>query len=288
MSETIKTYLDNPSPVVQKLPAGATDSHVHVFGPNDIFPYAANRGFTPADAPKETLFALHKKLGIDRCVIVNTLLHGFDNSVVEDAMRAAEGRYLGVALTPADLSDTELKRLASVGFRGLRFHFMPGYKIDYTPEQVIALTRRLEPLGMHLQLQMHAMHAKELTPLLKQSAVPVVMDHMGRVDATLGLEHEHFQAFCRLLELPGFMVKVSGIDRIDAQPPYKQGIPFARHLVTTYPERCVWGSDWPHPNHTHIPDDGVLVNALAQIAPEPALLKQLMVDNPQKLYRFSA
>ena len=121
-------------------------------------------------------------------------------------MRAAEGRYLGVALTPVDLSDTELKRLASVGFRGLRFHFMPGYKIDYTPEQVIALTRRLEPLGMHLQLQLHAMHAKELMPLLKQSAVPVVMDHMGRVDATLGLEHEHFQAFCRLLELPSFMV----------------------------------------------------------------------------------
>jgi 2-pyrone-4,6-dicarboxylate lactonase len=83
------------------------------------------------------------------------------------------------------------------------------------------------------------------------------------------------------------MVKVSGIDRIDAQTPYRQGIPFARHLVTTYPDRCVWGSDWPHPNHTHIPDDGVLVNALAQIAPEPALLQQLMVDNPQKLYRFS-
>jgi len=197
MTDIIKTYLDTPSPVNLKLPRGATDSHVHVFGPSDKFPYAATRGFTPADAPKESLFALHKKLGIDRCVIVNTLLHGFDNSVVEDAMRAAEGRYLGVALTPVDLPDAELKRLASVGFRGLRFHFMPGYKIDYTPEQVIALTRRLEPLGMHLQLQMHAMHAKELTPLLKQSAVPVVMDHMGRVDATLGLEHDDFQAFCR-------------------------------------------------------------------------------------------
>jgi 2-pyrone-4,6-dicarboxylate lactonase len=288
MSETVQTYMLEPSPSTLKLPPGSTDTHVHVFGPSSKFPYSESRGFTPADAPKETLFALHKKLGIDRCVIVNTLLHGFDNSVVEDAMRAAEGRYLGVALTPVDLSDAELKRLAAVGFRGLRFHFMPGYKIDYSPEQVIALTRRLEPLGMHLQLQMHAMHAKELTPILKQSAVTVVLDHMGRVDAQLGLDQPHFRDLCHLLEQPGLMVKVSGIDRIDAQPPYRQGIEFARYLVTNYPDRCVWGSDWPHPNHTHVPDDGVLINALAQIAPEPALLKQLMVDNPQKLYRFSA
>lgn len=287
MPETIRTYLTNPSPTTFKLPKGATDTHVHVFGPASKFPYAESRGFTPVDAPKETLFALHKKMGIERCVIVNTLLHGYDNLVVEDAMRAAEGRYLGVALTPVEISDAELKRLADIGFRGLRFHFMPGYKINYTPEQVIALTRRMEPLGLHLQLQMHAMHAKELTPLLKQSAVTVVMDHMGRVDAQLGLEHEHFKDLCHLLEQPGFMVKVSGIDRIDAQPPYRKGIPFARHLVTTYPDRCVWGSDWPHPNHTHVPDDGVLVDALAQIAPEPDLLQQLMVDNPQRLYRFA-
>lgn len=287
MSEIVQTYLTDPSPTVLTLPKGATDAHVHVFGPASKFPYAESRGFTPADAPKETLFALHKKLGIERCVIVNTLLHGYDNSVVEDAIQAANGHYLGVALTPVDISDAELQRLANVGFRGLRFHFMPGYKIDYTPEQVIALTRRMEPLGLHLQLQMHAMHARELTPLLKQSAVTVVMDHMGRVDARLGLEHEYFKDLCHLLELPGFMVKVSGIDRIDAEPPYRQGIPFARYLVKTFPDRCVWGSDWPHPNHTHVPDDGVLVDALAQIAPEPALLKQLLVDNPQQLYRFA-
>ena len=286
MSETIQTYLHNPSAVSIKLPAGATDTHVHIFGPAQTFPYAKSRGFTPADAPKETLFALHKKLGIERCVIVNTLLHGLDNRVVEDAIEAGQGRYLGVALTPVDVSETELHRLAKAGFRGLRFHFMPGYKIDYTPEQVIALTRKMEPLGMHLQLQMHAMHAKELAPILKQSAVTVVMDHMGRVDATLGIEHAHFQDLCHLLSQPNFMVKVSGVDRIDAHPPYLQGISFARHLVTHYPDRCLWGSDWPHPNHTHVPDDGVLVNALAHIAPEPALLQQLMVDNPQRLYRF--
>ena len=166
MTEPILTFSRTPSDAKIKLPAGATDSHVHIFGPASKFPYAESRGFTPVDAPKETLFALHKKLGIDRCVIVNTLLHGYDNSVVEDAMQAAKGRYLGVALVQIDVTDAELKRLASVGFRGLRFHFMPGYKVHETPEQIIALTKRLEPLGMHLQLQLHAQYAKDLMPLL--------------------------------------------------------------------------------------------------------------------------
>mgnify|MGYP000063519903 CR=1 FL=1 len=288
MTAPILTYMPTPSAATFKLPSGATDSHVHIFGPNSQFPYAETRGFTPVDAPKEALFAWHKKMGIDRCVIVNTLLHGYDNSVVEDAIIASKGRYLGIALVQIDVSDTELKRLAQAGFRGVRFHFMPGYKVHETPEQIIALTKRLEPLGMHLQLQLHAQYAKDLMPLLKQSAVSVVMDHMGRVDATLGIEHEHFQDFCRLLELPGFMVKVSGIDRIDSKPPYEQGIPFARYLVRNYPEKCIWGSDWPHPNHSHVPDDGMLVDSLALIAPKPDLLHQVLVDNPQKLYRFTA
>ena len=288
MTEPILTYMRTPSEPTIKLPVGATDSHVHIFGPHHAFPYAEYRGFTPVDAPKEALFSWHKKMGIDRCVIVNSLLHGYDNTVVEDAMLAAKGRYLGIALVQTDVAEAELKRLAQAGFRGVRFHFMPGQTVHETPEQIIALTKRLEPLGMHLQLQLHGQYAKALLPILKQSAVTVVMDHMGRVDASLGLEHEYFQDFCRLLEIPGFMVKVSGIDRIDPHPPYEQGKPFARYLVSNYPDRCVWGSDWPHPNHTHIPDDGVLVDALAAIAPKPDVLHQLLVDNPQRLYRFSA
>ena len=288
MSEALLTYMPEPSTPRLKLPSGSCDSHVHIFGPAKQFPYAEKRSFTPVDAPKEKLFALHKKLGIDRCVIVNTLLHGLDNSVVEDAMKAAPGRYLGIALVRTDVADTELKRLAEVGFRGVRFHFMPGQAVDETPQEIIALSKRLAPLGMHLQLQLHAQYAKELLPILKESPVPIVMDHMGRVDAKLGIEHEHFQDYCRLLDQPGFFVKVSGIDRIDSQPPYKHGIPFARYLVKNFTEKCVWGSDWPHPNHTHVPDDGMLVDSLAQIAPKPDVLHQIMVDNPQRLYRFTA
>lgn len=288
MKEPILTYMPVPSEAKFTLPSGATDSHVHIFGPKERFPYAETRSFTPVDAPKETLFAWHKKMGIDRCVIVNTLLHGNDNSVVEDAIIASKGRYLGIALVKTDVTDAELKRLSLAGFRGVRFHFMPGYAVHETPEQIIALTKRLEPLGMHLQLQLHAQYAKALMPILKTSAVTVVMDHMGRVDANLGIDQPNFQDFCRLLELPGFMVKVSGIDRIDSKPPYEKGISFAHYLVRNYPDRCIWGSDWPHPNHTHVPDDGMLIDSLEKIAPKPDVLHQVLVDNPQRLYRFNA
>lgn len=287
MSDPILTYMRNPTPSTIKLPAGATDTHVHVFGPGSKFPYSPTSHFVPVDATKETLFALHAKAGIDRCVIVQSLVHGLDNSAVEDAMIAAKGRYLGVAMVPLDVSDTELKRLADVGFRGIRFHFMKG-RPGHTPQQVIEFSKRLVPLGLHLQIHFDGSLAKELTPFLIQSPVPVVIDHMGRVDATLGIEHEHFQAVCRLIEHQDFWIKVSGIDRIDANPPYKQGIPFARHLVQQYTEKCVWGTDFPHPNHTHMPDDGILFDSLAQIAPKPDVLHRLLVDNPMRLYRFSA
>ncbi len=137
MKEPILTYMPVPSEAKFTLPSGATDSHVHIFGPKERFPYAETRSFTPVDAPKETLFAWHKKMGIDRCVIVNTLLHGNDNSVVEDAIIASKGRYLGIALVKTDVTDAELKRLSLAGFRGVRFHFMPGYAVHETPEQII-------------------------------------------------------------------------------------------------------------------------------------------------------
>jgi 2-pyrone-4,6-dicarboxylate lactonase len=121
---------------------------------------------------------------------------------------------------------------------------------------------------------------------LSRSVVPVVIDHIGRVDARLGEAHADFAALFELLKNPLFHVKVSGVDRIDAQPPYTQGVALARVLVEHYPERCVWGTDWPHPNHTHVPDDGTLVDALAEIAPDAALREQLLVHNPQRLYRF--
>jgi 2-pyrone-4,6-dicarboxylate lactonase len=287
---TVRTYLEQPTRPTLTLPAGACDSHVHIFGPESQFPFAPERRFTPLDAPKEKLFALHQFLGISRCVIVQSVIHGFDNRVVEDAIHAGKGNYLGVALVPVDVSEAELRRLAEAGFRAVRFHFMRHIGAGPRIHDIMALTRRLAHFGMHLQVHFESELIHELADDLSKCAVPVVIDHMGRVDAQKGPDHQDFQALMSLLRKPGIYVKVSGIDRIDSNASsekYAAGVRLAKLLVEHFPEQCVWGSDWPHPNHTHIPDDGVLLDALEQIAGSQNLLAQIMCRNPQKLYHFA-
>ena len=288
IAPAVLTYNPQPSTPRLTLPAGACDSHVHVFGPAAQFPFAAGRNFTPVDAPKEMLFALHRQLGIERCVIVQSAVHGFDNRVVEDAIAAGGGRYLGVALVPVNVADAELQRLAAAGFRAVRFNFMKHLAAAATPDEIAALTLRLKPLGMHLQVHFESSLIHSLAAPLARSVVPVVIDHMGRVDAALGAEGADFAALMTLLRNPLFHVKVSGIDRIDPQPPYTHGVQLARMLVDAFPDQCLWGTDWPHPNHTHVPDDGQLVDQLTAIAPTDALLDKLLVRNPQALYQFPA
>jgi 2-pyrone-4,6-dicarboxylate lactonase len=288
----VQTYLDIPSKPKRVLPAKSCDAHVHVFGPRSKFPFAPNRKSSPADAPKEKLFAMHKRLGIARCVIVQSIVHGNDNAVVEDAIDAGGGNYLGVALVDVDVSNEELKRLASRGFRALRFHFMKHIAGGYDVDDVLKLTPRLAEVGMHLQVHFESELVHTVGQALLKSEVPVVIDHMGRVDASLGEHHADFQALMRLLDNANVHVKVSGIDRIDATSHagsgYPMGTPLAAKLVAEFPAQCVWGLDWPHPNHTHIPDDGELVDALFNIAPTEQTLHQLLVSNPQALYRFES
>lgn len=287
MTNLTLTFNRTPSLPQLHLPTGACDAHVHVFGPAAEFPYSESRNFTPVDAPKEALFALHKKMGISRCVIVQSVIHGLDNSAVEDAIAAGDGHYLGVALVAHEVADAELKRLKTAGFRGVRFNFMKHLAGSSTVQQVVELTKRLAPLGLHLQVHFESSLIHDLAPVLRNSAVPVVMDHMARVDAKLGADHADFSALCKLMEDERFHVKVSGADRI-SMPPYAEGAALARQLVESFPDRCFWGTDWPHPNHTHVPDDGVLVDLLSSIAPTPDLLERLLVKNPQRFYGFAA
>ncbi len=288
MSAPKPSFVASPGKPKLQLPRGACDTHVHVFGPSGVFPYAKDAPFRPHDAPKEKLFAMHAAIGVERCVIVQSSCHGFDNRVVEDAIQAKNGAYLGVALAPASVDDAELTRLARLGFRGLRFNFMKhlgaGAKID----DVIALTRRLAPLGMHIQVHFESALVHELGPWLCKSAVPVVIDHMGRVDASKGIDQPDFRALLELLTDGRFRVKVSGSDRCTRQaPPYADAIPFARKLVAEFGDRTLWGTDWPHPNLNHVPDDGLLVDLLREIAPAQAQRQALLVDNPARFYRFT-
>ncbi len=287
MSVSRPSFHASPSTPKLRLPKGACDSHVHVFGPASVFPYAKDAPFVPHDAPKEKLFAMHATIGIEHCVIVQSSCHGFDNRAVADAIHAANGAYLGVALVPVSVGDAELKRLASQGFRGVRFNFMKHLGTGTKIEDVIALTQRLALLDLHLQIHCESSLIRELAPSLQKSAVPVVIDHMGRVDASLGLEQPDFRALLELLQDKKFLVKVSGSERCSKlKPPYEDALPFARKLVEEFGDRTLWGTDWPHPNLAHVPDDGVLADMLAEIAPTEAQQRALLVDNPQRFYRF--
>jgi 2-pyrone-4,6-dicarboxylate lactonase len=286
MTELKRTYWDEVPTPQFKLPALSCDAHCHIFGPADRFPYLPERSFTPVDAPKEKLFALHQTLGIERCVIVQTALHGFDNSVVVDAMQARLGNYLGVALASAKVTSSELKEMYQQGFRGVRFNFMAHLKNSDSMEDILELSKRLEPLGMHLQVHFSSDLVHELAPQLKQSAAPVMIDHMGRVDALKGSHHEDFEALLKLMDDPKMHMKVSGVDRIVNSSDYTAGAKLAKILVDRFTEKCVWGTDWPHPNHHHIPHDEILVNTISQIADSKKKIEHIMVSNPESFYQF--
>jgi 2-pyrone-4,6-dicarboxylate lactonase len=284
-----RSYNPSPSRPKLRLPPKACDTHVHVFGPSDVFPYSPTRAFTPTDTPKDKLFALHEWLGVERCVIVQSNAHGHDNRAAADAIAAKGGSYLGVALLPTDVSNEELRRLDAAGFRGVRFNYAKHLGKGAPFEEVLALGARLADIGWHLQVHFDGELIGELAPWLKKSPVPVVIDHMGRTDASQGLDGADFRQLLALMDDPKIHIKVSGADRVTGQgPPYADAVPIARKLVAEFGDRTLWGTDWPHPNHTGpIPDDGVLVDLIGEIAPSEAVRQALLVDNPQRLYRFT-
>lgn len=288
MTERPLTWKPDPSPAPIALPPGATDCHVHVFGPAERFPFAEGSALKPADAPKEALFALHDRMGIARGVIVQSAVHGFDNAVTADAIAARPGRYLGIALAPPDIEDAAIRRLSAQGFRGIRYNYMAHLAPGATPEQLRALAPRLADHGWHLQIHMEARLITPMAPVLAALPCPVVIDHMGRIDASAGLDQAPFTALRRLAEHLHVWVKLSGCERCSVQdPPWEDAIPFAATLVRDFPDRTLWGTDWPHPNYRAAPpDDGVIVGLLARIAPDAATLRRLLVENPERLYGF--
>ena len=273
------------------LPPGACNAHCHVFGPRDRFPYAANAPFVPAqDAPREALYVLNDQLGLQRCVIVQSTCHGLDNSVTEHAIAGRPQDYRGIALVRPDVADAELARLDAAGFRGARFNYMGHLGTQAPVADVLALARRMAPLGWHLQIHGGVQLLTEVAPALRASPVPVVIDHIGRVDAGLGLHQPAFDALRSLLRSRMFWVKVSGMDRITRQgPPYDDALPFAAALVEEFGDRVVWGNDWPHPNHAGpVPVEEELAAQILRMAPTAEAVQRLMVDNPQRLYRFDS
>lgn len=289
MEKTVKIIPPpDPNPTKPKytLPADACDGHCHVFGPGKRFAYAKDRRYEPHDAPKEKLAALHAHLGFTRAVLVQASCHGTDNSAMLDAIASSKGAWRGVAMVAKNVSQVELQRLHSGGVRGLRYNFVR--HLGGTPELdvVEGMAARIAPMGWHLQLHLDADGITEQRSFLRKLAIPFIIDHMGRVSARQGLDQP---AFRQLLELmkdnKHAWVKVSGPERVSASgKPFHDAIPFMRALAAAAPDRVLWGTDFPHPNVKWMPNDGDLVDLFAMAFEDEALRKQILVDNPTKLY----
>jgi 2-pyrone-4,6-dicarboxylate lactonase len=278
----------NPSKPVFVPPAGAVDAHCHVFGPGDVFPYAPQRKYTPCDAPKEKLWELRDYLGFSRNVIVQATCHGTDNRALVDALEHSGGMARGVATVGPEVTDDELHAMHAAGVRGTRFNFVKRL-VDFTPREVLAsIAERIAPLGWHVVIYFEAQDLPELEDFFTSLPTTVVVDHMGRPDVSLPVEGEQFQRFVRMMREHGnIWSKVSCPERLSKSGPngYDDVVPFARHLVETFPDRVLWGTDWPHPNmKSHMPDDGKLVDFIPRIAPSAQLQQKLLVDNPMRLY----
>ena len=268
-------------------PAGAVDAHCHVFGPGDVFPYAPERKYTPCDAPKEKLFELRDHLGFSRNVIVQATCHGKDNAALVDALRDAGEKARGVASIALDISDSELQEMDAAGVRGVRFNFVKRL-VDATPkEEFLHAAERIAELGWHVVVYFEAPDLEELIPFLNSLPTVIVVDHMGRPDVSKGIDHPDFQRFVKLLDTnENVWTKVSCPERLTiAGPPYADVTPFSRFLVEKFPDRTLWGTDWPHPNmKSHMPDDGLLADLIPEIAPTAQSQQALLVDNPERLY----
>lgn len=271
-------------------PAGACDSHCHVFGPHEQFPYHESSTYHPPDGSKDDLARLHQKLGIERAVIVQASCHGPDNSAMMDAIASAPDKYRGVCIANDSFTDEEFADLDAGGVRGIRFNFVT--HLGGTPdlEMMARVLRRVKPLGWHLVIHVNAEDIIAFEEFFLQFDMDIIVDHMGRVPTSAGVHQQAFQILKKFVQRENWWVKICGSERISAAgPPFYDAVPYAQELVEICPDRILWGTDWPHPNiKKHMPNDADLLDLVPLLARDETLQKKILVDNPARLYGFSS
>ena len=278
-----------PSKPVFTPPPGSVDAHCHVFGPGDAFPYAPERKYTPCDAGKAKLYELRDFLGFSRNVVVQATCHGTDNRAMVDALVNSGGKARGVATVKADISTDELAEMHAAGVRGVRFNYVKRL-VDPKPDAYYrGIIEKIAAFGWHIVVYFEAADLEEKWDFFTSLPTTVVVDHMGRPDVTKSADGPEFARFLEFMDRDNVWSKVTCPERLSRSgpPTYDDFVPFARKVVETYPDRVLWGTDWPHPNLNmvgHMPDDGALVNIIPRIAPTPELQRKLLIDNPTRLY----
>jgi 2-pyrone-4,6-dicarboxylate lactonase len=286
---TIPPPHPNPhSPRLFTPPVNATDAHCHIFGPADKFPFSDDRTYTPPDSGIDDFLVLQDRLGLSRAVFVQASCHGTDNSAMVDAIIRGNGRFAGVAMIDESFSDADIQKLHDVGVRGTRFNFVAHLGGAPEMDEYWRIVERVARFGWHIVLHFDAKDLPSHVEMLEAMPVPYVIDHMARIDAKAGLEQEPFQQLLELMRDERAWVKISGAERqtADGTPPYDDVVPYAQALVAAAPDRILWGSDWPHPNVRATPDDGDLIDFVAQVAPDEATRQKILVTNPERLYDF--
>jgi predicted TIM-barrel fold metal-dependent hydrolase len=269
----------------QKAPPLSTDCHFHIFGPFDRFPMSAGRTYTPPEALVPRYLQVAGTIGIERMVLVQASIYGTDNAVTLDAIsQFGLHRARGVAVIDDSFDAAALKRLDDQGIRGVRFNMVSG---NGTPEdQLEALAQRVAPLGWHIQIYADGAKMLDIGPLLAALPVDVVIDHCGGVKAALGVEHPQFQALLRLLNTGRAWMKVCSYRASSAGAPWTDVEANVKALVAAAPDRCVWGTDWPHAQMNPAPEAGLLLDQFFDWVPDKAVRQKILVDNPARLYGF--
>jgi 2-pyrone-4,6-dicarboxylate lactonase len=268
-------------------PPLACDAHCHIFGPAAKFPYDPDASYHPPDSPFEGLQKLHAVLGFERAVIVHASCHGPDMRATLDGIRRSKGAYRGTAIIDESYGDKEFAEMEAGGIRGVRFNFVQ--HLGGRPDMAFfhRTVARLKEMNWHLILHFDAQDLVELRDMLMKIPVPMVIDHMGRVVAAKGLQQEPFKVLLSFVRNENTWVKVCGAERVSSKgPPFDDAVPFARALIEAAPDRILWGTDWPHPNVTWMPNDGDLVDLFPLMAPTPDLQHRILVENPARLYGF--
>ncbi len=290
MAETDPPACPGPAPDPHpptrfRVPAGAVDTHAHVIGAPPAYPFVAGRSYTPPEATPDAYIAMLDGTGMTYGVLVQVSVHGTDNRLMLETLRAHPKRLRGIAVIPIGLHDKDLMALKDAGVVGLRLNVLYGGGIGF--EKVETFGALARDMGWHLQFLVDAKDVPELSPRLRKLPVPIVFDHWGHFPVSRGLDDPGFRALVDLVR-DGAWAKLSGAYRNTvAGPPYADTVPFVRLLHTAAPDRCVWGSDWPHVSHWGpMMNVGDLLDLLADWVPDEAARTRVLVDNAWRLYGF--
>ena len=289
------------TPVNFDVPAGACDCHTHIHLP-EKYPFFTGRVYTPEPASPEEMAALHKVLPIERVVIVTPSVYGTDNRATVEGIKFRGDTGRGVAVIDDKTPESDLDAMGKAGIRGIRVNLATSGVNDPSigRKRLEAAIERVKGRGWHVQVYTNLPLLSSIKDVLASSPVPVVFDHFGGADAALGLEQPGWADLVEAVKSGKAYVKISGAYRLSNKgPDYPDAVPFAKALIAANADRLVWGTDWPHPNSTTSPDkkpteltplyqidDGRLLNQLAVWAPDAAIRKKILVDNPVRLYGF--